>query len=55
MKKEAVPTAETVEIVKDLVQTAIAIDGLNLQWAQQNRYGAAVFQGRPFSQQEVKN
>ena len=49
LKLETVPSAETAETVKNLVETAIAIDMLNLHWAEQNRYGAAVFAGRPSS------
>lgn len=41
--------------VQRLVQIAIAIDSLNLQWEQQNRYGAAVFRAPPFSPQAKGN
>lgn len=55
LEKEAVPTTATVRTVRGLVETAIAIDALNLQRAQQSRYGAAVFRGQPFSPPKVKN
>ena len=50
LKSETVPTAATAEIVKTLVETAISIDMLNLQWVRQNRYGAAGHSGRAFRQ-----
>lgn len=42
LDSETVPTAATVEAVKTLVGTAIAIDTLNLHWDEQSRCGAAV-------------
>ena len=51
LEKETAPTAATVETVRELVRIAIEIDMLNLRWVEQTQYGAAVFQGRPFSQQ----
>lgn len=41
-------TAATAEAVKNLVDAAVAIDMLNLHWAHQNRFGAAVFRDQPF-------
>lgn len=55
LEKETVPTAATVETVRGLVETAISIDRLNLLWAQQNRYGAAVFRGQLSSPPEAKS
>lgn len=52
---EAAPTAATVEAVERLVSIAIAIDKLNLQWAEQNRYGEQVFRGRPSSRRATEN
>lgn len=37
LKVETAPTLEIVGAVKQLVDVAIAIDELNLRWAQQNR------------------
>ncbi len=51
LDRETISTVGTVEAVKGLVEIAIKIDKLNLLWAQQSQYGAAVFQGRPSSQQ----
>lgn len=45
LEKETAPTEATVETVKSLVETAISIDMLNLQWVRQNRSRAAVFRG----------
>lgn len=39
LKKETVPTAGTVETVKNLVETAISIDMLNLQWMNKSQSG----------------
>ena len=47
IESETTPTDVTVRVVRELTETAIAIDSLNLRWQQQNRYGAAVFRGRP--------
>lgn len=38
-------TEDGVGLVQKLVSIAIAIDQLNLQWAVQNRYGAAAYRG----------
>ena len=35
--------------VQRLVQIAIAIDKLNLEWEKQTQFGAAVFRAPPFS------
>ena len=37
------PTEEMANLVQTLVSVAISIDQRNLQWAAQNRYGAAVY------------
>lgn len=50
LDREAVPTAATVETARKLVDIAIAIEMLNLHWAQQSRYGAAGHSGRAFQQ-----
>ncbi len=50
-----VSAAATAEAVKILVETAISIDTLNLLWAEQNRYGAAVFRAPPSSPPKAKN
>ena len=55
LEKETIPTAATVETVRGLVETAISIDMLNLQWAQKSRYGAAVFRGQPSSPPEARS
>lgn len=55
LKKETIPTAATVGIVRELVRIAVEIDMLNLRRAEQNRYGAAVFRGRPSSRQQEEN
>jgi hypothetical protein len=55
LEGETTPTMETIRTVRELVETAIEIDRLNLQWAQQSRSGAAVFQGSPFSPQAKGN
>ena len=39
LQKETVPTAGTVETVKNLVETAISIDMLNLQWTNKSQSG----------------
>ena len=43
LNKETIPNIENVEIVSKLVNTAIAIDSLNLLWTSQSRYGEQVF------------
>lgn len=43
-----IPSAETAAAIRSLVEAAIAIDQLNLQWAMQTRSGAAVYRGKPF-------
>lgn len=45
LDSETVSTATTIETVKTLVETAIAIDMLNLRWEEQSRCGAAVLRG----------
>lgn len=55
MLEGTVPTAETAETVKRLVETAIAIDDLNLRWFAQTQSDAVVSQGRFFSRQEVES
>ena len=44
--KDAATTTATVETVQKLVHIAIEIDLLNLRWAEQSRYGAAVLRDR---------
>lgn len=55
LEKETVPTAETVETVKQLIGIAIAIDDLNLRWAEQNRFYAAGHSGRSSGPLSAKN
>ena len=55
LRKETTPTAATVEAVKRLVDTAIAIDSLNLRWYVRTRSAGAVFRGQPFSRPEEEN
>lgn len=55
LNKETIPNIENVEIVSKLVNTAIAIDSLNLQWAVQSRYGEQVFPHRLSSQKLTEN
>ena len=52
-----IPTAETVGMIEGLVQIAIAIDGLNLRWAEQNRWQSSLAAGqdRPSLSREAKN
>lgn len=45
LNENKIPTAATVGIVKELVQTAIEIDSLSLRRSDQNRSGAAGFAG----------
>ena len=47
LDKETVPIPAEMETVERLVRIAISLDEPNLQWANQSRYGAAVFAGRP--------
>ena len=55
IERETIPTAETVGIVKGLVDIAISIDLLNLRWEEQTRSCAGAWKG-PFSeQQEAKS
>lgn len=49
------PTEEMANLVQTLVSVAIAIDQLNLQWAAQNRYGAAVYQDPASARTRAKN
>lgn len=49
------PAAATAETVKCLVETAVSMDRLNLLWAEQSRYGAAVFRDPPFSPPRAGN
>lgn len=55
LKKETVPTAATVETVRALVETAISIDRLNLQWELQSRYGVGDFLGLSLEQKATGN
>lgn len=55
LNSETVPTAATVETVRKLVDVAIAIDTLNLQWELQSRSFSAVFPGRPSSPQATES
>lgn len=47
--------ADKIKAVSDLVGIAISIDALNLRWAEQNRYGGAVFQGQLLEQTTEEN
>lgn len=55
LKSETAPTAATAETVGRLVETAIAIDALNLRWAEQNRSCAAASLGQAFLQPKAKS
>lgn len=55
LESETTPTEATVRVVRELTETAIAIDSLNLRWQEQNQYGAAVFRGQPSSRREEGN
>lgn len=46
---------EQARTVKELVDTAIAIELLNLRRAEQNRFGAAVLRGQTSSLKVTKN
>lgn len=50
LNEETVPTMAVVETVEHLVSIAIEIDKVNLRWAYQSRYGAAVFRGSSLAQ-----
>jgi len=55
LQTKTTPTAATVEVVKGLVEIAVEIDMLNLQWAVQTRSGGAVWKGLPSERQEAGN
>lgn len=55
LNEKTAPAAATVETVEKLVGIAIAIDMLNLRWAEQSRSGAEVFPGQPFSRPTREN
>lgn len=55
LEKETVPTIEVIKAVRELVEIAIEIDWLNLQWVQKNQSGVAVFPAKPFSQRARGN
>ena len=55
LNKETIPSIEEVEIVSKLVNIAIAIDSLNLQWTAQSRYDEQVFPHRLSSQKLIGN
>lgn len=55
LQTQTVLNSEQVKTVRELVDTAIAIDLLNLRWDQQNRFGAAAFRDQPFSRPKAKN
>lgn len=55
LNSEAVPTAETVETAQRLVDMAVAIDTLNLQWELQSQSCAAAFPGRTSSPRATGN
>ena len=55
LEKETAPTMAVVETVERLVSIAIEIDKVNLRWAYQSRYGAAVFRGSPLARPATKN
>ena len=46
LSAETVPTADTARTVKDLVETAISVELLNLRLAEQSRFAAGVYRGR---------
>lgn len=45
LEKDTTPTATTVGMVRELVETAISIDLLNLCWDGRSQYDAPVFRG----------
>lgn len=55
LESETIPTAATVGIAKTLIETAVSIGLLNLQWAEQIRFYASASTGRAFSQPKAKN
>lgn len=55
LNNSVTPTEEMANLVQKLVSVAIAIDQLNLQWAAQNRYGAAVYQDPASARTRAKN
>lgn len=55
LKSETAPTAATAGTVKTLVETAIEIDRLNLQWAAQSQCGVRVSPDQLFSLRATEN
>lgn len=55
LKTKTVLSSKQVRTVKELVDIAINIDSLNLHWAGQNRFDAAVVRGSLSLQPKVKN
>lgn len=55
LNKNEIPTAATVGIVKELVQTAIEIDTLNLWWSVHIHSGAAAFADSEILRREFIN
>lgn len=49
LEKEATPTSENFEAAEKYIAIAEKSEGINLHWAAQSRYGAAVFPNQPFS------
>lgn len=48
LKKETTLTEATVKVIRELVETAILIDTLNLRWAVENPSGTQAYADRAF-------
>lgn len=55
LEKEVAPTAATIEAALGLARIAVELDMLSLRWAEQNRFGAAVFGGQSSLRQQEEN
>lgn len=55
LKKENHLDVETTKVVRNLVEVAILIDSLNLQWQAQNQSGVGVSQGLASLLKATKN
>ena len=55
LDEKTAPAAVTAETVKLLVETAILIDLLNLQWEQKSQSAAQAFRAQPFLRQSTGN
>ena len=55
LSEEKALTEEQVKTVKELVDIAISIDTLNLQWEAQSQFGGQVFRGSASQPKEAKN